>query len=137
MKCICTKTCQFRGVTFEGEVREMTAEEFEKPFVRAHFRALSGISDFRSQISEGGAGEIAADGAGAGKARAAEAADGAGADKARAAEGVEVAGKVLPMTRAQLLQKAAELGLKTRRGASDAEVYAAVKAKMAPSLELK
>ena len=53
MKCVCTKTCQFRGVTFEGEVREMTAEEFERPFVKAHFRE---ISDFRSQISESGAG---------------------------------------------------------------------------------
>ena len=71
MKCVCTRTCQFRGVTFEGEVREMTAEEFERPFVKAHFREL----------------EIAADAA-AGKTRAAE---GAGkAKRAKAASSLEL-----------------------------------------------
>lgn len=50
MRCVCTRTCQFRGITFEGEERELKAEEFERPFVKAHFRA------------------VAPDGAGAGKA---------------------------------------------------------------------
>ena len=79
MKCVCTKTCQFRGVTFEGEVREVTAEEFARPFVRAHFRIVG--------IADGATGGIAADAA-IGKTQTAE---GAGKTKrAKAAPSLEL-----------------------------------------------
>ena len=74
MKCVCTRTCQFRGVTFEGEVREVTAEEFERPFVKAHFRVV-GIAD---ETAEG-----IADGAAIGKTQTTE-----GAGKVKRAKAV-------------------------------------------------
>ena len=42
MKCRCVKACQYRGVTNEGDVLEMTEAEMKKPFVARHFVVVGG-----------------------------------------------------------------------------------------------
>lgn len=106
MKCQCLKTCQYRGVTNEGDMLEMTEAEMKKPFVARHFVVVGG--------------GIAADGAAAGK----------------TPPSVEVGGKVLPMTKRQIAQKLASFGVKVKPGATTEELYAALKEAQAPNLEL-